>query len=368
MDKLNKAYHKNTYKIIHLPDKQWQHWEMPTGLPSEMQDFSGRLYAATCPETCVWGVIVNERLIAVIETTPEKTFNRLRIHVIWVDMDYRRQGIGHRLIEVAKEQAKIERRHAIILDAQACDAGTTSFLRHEGFMPVGKDDLLYNPDKENLIITFEWHPERRDRLFRRDVEIREERPEDWYEVERMIQQAFWNKYQKGSDEHYLVHKLRKTKEYLPELSRIVLKEGEVVGAIFYSRAYVQDGDERHDILTFGPLGVNTGWRGCGVGEMLLHETMKLATDAGYPGVIILGEPDYYPRVGFQTCDKFDITTDDGKNFDAFMGIELIPGGMKSMHGKFHMAPVFTDLPPGEVGEYNKLFPSLEKQYFPLQWD
>ena len=33
-----------------------------------------------------------------------------------------------------------------------------------------------------------------------------------------------------------------------------------------------------------------------------------------------GEPDYYPLHGFQTCDKFGITTMDGKNFDGFMGI------------------------------------------------
>lgn len=33
-----------------------------------------------------------------------------------------------------------------------------------------------------------------------------------------------------------------------------------------------------------------------------------------------GEPDYYPLHGFHTCDKFGITTMDGKNFDGFMGI------------------------------------------------
>jgi predicted N-acetyltransferase YhbS len=57
--------------------------------------------------------------------------------------------------------------------------------------------------------------------------------------------------------------------------------------------------------------------------MLLKETMKLAADQGYRGIVIFGEPDYYPRIGFKTCDNFNITTKDDKNFDAFMGIELV---------------------------------------------
>ena len=46
--------------------------------------------------------------------------------------------------------------------------------------------------------------------------------------------------------------------------------------------------------------------------------MKLAANKGYKGIVILGEPDYYPRIGFKTCDNFNITTADGKNFDAFI--------------------------------------------------
>lgn len=364
MEIFNKECHNNQYTIIHLPEKQWQHYEIPTG----KHGFSGRLYGSLSPETCAWGVVAGKKLIAAIETVPDAVSNCLCIQMIWVDMDFRKQGIGHRLMKVAKEQAMIERRRAVVLNVQGCHADLTDFLRHKGFMLVGDNLSLYSPDKEEQIAVFEWRLERRQRLSRIDVEIREERPEDWYEVEWMTQRTFWNKYQKGGDEHYLVHKLRSAKEYLPGISRIALKDGEVVGAIFYSLAYVQDGDRHHDVLTFGPLCVKAEWRGCGIGEMLLHETMKLAAGAGYPGIIILGEPDYYPRIGFRTCDKFDITTEDGKNFDAFMGIELIPGGMEDIRGKFYLSPVFTDIPPEEVSEYNKLFPPLERQYFPMQWD
>ena len=44
--------------------------------------------------------------------------------------------------------------------------------------------------------------------------------------------------------------------------------------------------------------------------------------------MIFGEPGYYPEFGFQTCDHYGITTAEGKNFDAFMGIELSSEALK----------------------------------------
>jgi predicted N-acetyltransferase YhbS len=184
----------------------------------------------------------------------------------------------------------------------------------------------------------------------------------------MTQHAFWNKHHLGCDEHYLVHKLRQHKDYLPEISRIAVKDGEVIGCIMYTMASVIDGPFTHEIITFGPLSVEPKWQGCGVGELLLRETMKLAADKGYKGIVIFGEPDYYPRVGFITCDNFNITTADGKNFDAFMAIELVKDSMKDVKGKFHESEVFKNLPKEQVEEYDKKFPILKKLKFPGQWD
>jgi predicted N-acetyltransferase YhbS len=77
-----------------------------------------------------------------------------------------------------------------------------------------------------------------------------------------------------------VKKLRQDKDYLPELSRIALKEGDVIGCIMYSKSRVVDGEEVHEIITFGPLCVEPKWQGCGVGKILLRETMKLAVNKG----------------------------------------------------------------------------------------
>ena len=53
--------------------------------------------------------------------------------------------------------------------------------------------------------------------------------------------------------------------------------------------------------------------------------LVILKEAGYPGVIIFGEPEYYPKHGFQRAGTFGLTDAEGNVFDAFMGIEFVPG-------------------------------------------
>lgn len=391
------------YEIIHLPKEKWKGTIIPikyttdqyydvevnksdkgftieiekkdlpetvTLIPEEY-DFPDKLYEDHWENAFAWGVVVNDELAAAIETDQELWSNRLRITVLWVAEQYQKQGIGHELVEIAKEQARRERRRAIILETQSCNVNAIDFYQHEGFSLIGLDTCCYrNNDlqRKEVRLEFGWFPEYGKRLNRNEVVIRMETEDDWHDVELMTQHAFWNKHHLGCDEHYLVHKLRQDKDYLPELSRIAVKDGAVIGCIMYSRAYVVEDTNTHEILTFGPLCVEPRWQGYGVGELLLRETMNIAKDYGYKGIVIFGEPDYYPRLGFKTCDNFQITTADGKNFDAFMGIELVEDGMKNIKGKFYESKVFENLPKEEVEEYNKTFPMLQKLKFPGQWD
>lgn len=344
--------------------------ETPISHYPEEYDFPDKLYEEWWEDACAWGVCVQGELVAAIETAPEKWSNRLRVTELWVAPEYQKKGIGHALMEVAKEQARLERRRVIILETQSCNANAIGFYLHEGFTLIGMDSCCYaNNDLERKEVRVElgFFLTRPKKLSRGEVEIREERPEDYREVERMTQEAFWNRHMPGCDEHYLVHMLRKSPDYLPKFSRIAVVDGEIVGTIMYSKAWIKEKDKSREIVTFGPLCVKPSWHGCGVGELLLKETMQLVKEAGYPGIVIFGEPDYYPRVGFKTCDCFGITTPDGKNFDAFMGIELQPDGLKNMHGKFYESEVFENLPKEEVEKLNQQFPVLKKQYFPCQW-
>lgn len=343
----------------------------PVTHSADEYEFPDKLYEDYRPNAYSWGVLVKDELVAAIETDQELWSNRLRITELWVSDKYQKQGIGHALIDMAKEQARRERRRAILLETQSCNVNAVDFYQHEGFRLIGLDTCCYrNNDLQRKEVRLELgcFPEDKKKLKREEIEIRMETKDDWYKVELMTQHAFWNKHHLGCDEHYLVHQLRQDKDYLPELSRIALKDGVVIGCIMYSKARIVDGADTHEIITFGPLCVETKWQGCGVGELLLRETMNLAANQGYKGIVIFGEPDYYPRIGFKTCDNFHITTPEGKNFDAFMGIELAKDSMKGIKGKFYEAEVFENLPKEEVEVFNNKFPRLQKLRFPGQWD
>lgn len=352
---------------VHMEKKEF---DTPVSHTPEEYDFPDKLYEEWWEDACAWGVLVKGELAAAIETAPEKWSNRLRITELWVAPEYQKQGIGHALMEVAKEQARLERRRAIMLETQSCNANAVGFYLHEGFTLIGFDSCCYaNNDLQRKEVRLELGilKEKKKRLSRENVEIRKETAEDEKAVERVAQEAFWNRHRQGCHEHYLVHRLRESSDYLPELSRIAAVDGEVVGTIMYSKARIEGEGQTQEIVSFGPLCVKPSWQGTGIGEMLLRETMQLAKEAGYPGIVIFGEPDYYPRIGFQTCDKFGVTTSEGKNFDAFMGIELQPDEKKLLRGKFYKAEVFEQLDKEGVEAFHKEFEPLEKQYFPCQW-
>jgi len=391
------------YEIVHLPKDKWKGTKLPIKYTTshyydvivqtynsgyqitiekknflepvihspETDDYPDKLYEDYWENAYAWGLIINNKLVAAIETDQESWSNRIRITELWVDENYQKQGIGHQLIEIAKEQARRERRRAVILETQSCNVNAIEFYQHEGFALIGMDTCCYRNDdlkRKEVRLEFGWFLPEKQKLSLNDIEIRMESIDDYHQVELMTQHAFWNKFKPGCDEHYLVHKLRLDKNYLPEISRIAVKDGKIIGCIMYSKTIVVAGNQKHEVITFGPLCVEPMWQGFGIGELLFKETMKLASQQGYKGIIIFGEPDYYPRLGFKNCEAFNITTSDGKNFDAFMGIELIPNGMKNIKGKFYESEVFEHLPKDEVEEFNKNFPYLQKMNFPGQWE
>ncbi len=201
-----------------------------------------------------------------------------------------------------------------------------------------------------------------------NIIIRKEQPEDYPATEVMIMRAFWNLHGPGCDEHFVAHMLRESEDYLPEFSRVAEMDGHIVGAIMYSKAWIVGEDKTTEIVTFGPLAVEPTMCNRGIGKMLLEETFSLLREAGVPGICIFGEPDYYPKHGFVTCDHFGITDMEGNNFDALMGYELQEGALACIKGKFKEAEVFEQSPkPEEVDAYSKLFPKYKKLTLACQW-
>jgi predicted N-acetyltransferase YhbS len=193
-----------------------------------------------------------------------------------------------------------------------------------------------------------------------DISIRRENENDYRASENLTREAFWDLYRPGCSEHLVLHKLRNSPAFVKELCFVACDGDTIVGNIAYSKAKVvgRSGAE-HEVLCMGPLGVLPSYQKKGVGTRLLKHSISAALELGYKGIIIFGSPDYYGRFGFVNAEKFRITTSDGKNFDPFMALELSPGSLGGVSGKFHEDPVFS-VDDNELEQFEKNFPFREK--------
>jgi predicted N-acetyltransferase YhbS len=192
------------------------------------------------------------------------------------------------------------------------------------------------------------------------VIIRRERPEDYRETEILTREAFWGIYKPGCDEHLFVHNLRKASCFVGELDFVACEGDRIVGNIMYSRARViGPNGEAEEVLCLGPVSVLPEYQRQGIGGRLIRESLAHASQLGFKGVFLMGNPAYYSRFGFRKTDEFGIGASDGKSHDYFMGLELASGRLKDLFGNFFEDEVFhTD--PQELEEFEKLFPKREK--------
>lgn len=89
-----------------------------------------------------------------------------------------------------------------------------------------------------------------------DIIVGRENESDYRTVEELTREAFWNLYVPGCSEHFILHNLRNSRDFIPELDFIAEKEGKIVGNIVYSRGIIKDrqGAEKA-VLCFGPVSV-----------------------------------------------------------------------------------------------------------------
>ena len=158
--------------------------------------------------------------------------------------------------------------------------------------------------------------------------IRDERPEDFEQVETLTRKAFYNQYVPGCFEHYLVHIMREHEDFVSELDFVLELDGKIVGNIMYTKAkLVDEQGQTKQILTFGPICVDPAHQRKGYGKKLIQHSFERAKELGYDVVVIFGSPSNYVSSGFRSCKRYNVCMENGKFQAAMLFRELVPNAL-----------------------------------------
>lgn len=193
-----------------------------------------------------------------------------------------------------------------------------------------------------------------------ELVIRHEKESDYRIVEELTREAFWNIHVPGCDEHFCLHNLRNSPDFIPALDYVALDGGQIVGHILYSRATIVDSQGRQkEVLCFGPVSVLPSLQKMGIGSALIHHSIGAAKATKYPAICIYGDPRYYGRFGFRCAERYEIKTSDDKYAFALMALELKPNALSNISGRFIESPAFYHK-ESEFVEFDSTFAKKEK--------
>lgn len=125
------------------------------------------------------------------------------------------------------------------------------------------------------------------------VGIRPEKETDYALLDALHSQAFG-----AEGEANLVRNLRQGAFFTPSLSVVAEEDGRIIGHALFSDIVLTGSAGPVKTAALAPVAVLPEKQNQGVGTRLIETGLKAAAKAGYQCVLVLGEPGYYSRFGF----------------------------------------------------------------------
>lgn len=155
-------------------------------------------------------------------------------------------------------------------------------------------------------------------------------------IRQVLTEAFAREDAPVPPEVGLVEALRDSDAWLPELSMLAEVGGDVVAHALLTRVTV--GDEAFPALALGPVAVLPRGRGLGYGSDVVQAGLDEATELGERLVLVLGDPGYYRRFGFEPAARFGLTSpwsSAGDHWQALVLPDAVSGGAQVPAGEVH---------------------------------
>ena len=206
-----------------------------------------------------------------------------------------------------------------------------------------------------------------------NIIIRNETKDDYKKSENLTREAFWNVYRPGCTEHFVLNKFRESKNYIPELSFVMEKDGKMIGHVMYAHSHIKSYDGKTiPIMTFGPISIAPEYKGQGYGTRLLRYSMQKAKEMGGKALAITGNIDFYGKSGFILASEKGIRYADAEPNDRvvpyFLIKELEDGFLDNISGTYSDPEEYfaAEKYPEEFEKYDSQFPPQNKETLPCQ--
>lgn len=150
------------------------------------------------------------------------------------------------------------------------------------------------------------------------MNIRQENIKDYQEVYNVIKLAFETSTNKDGNEQDLVVELRKSNNFIKELSLVAIIDDNIVGYILFTKINIGEYEE----LALAPLAVLPQYQKQGIGGALIKEGHRIAKKLGYHYSVVLGSEKYYPQYGYVKATTYGIKPPFKIPTENFMAIKL----------------------------------------------
>jgi putative acetyltransferase len=132
--------------------------------------------------------------------------------------------------------------------------------------------------------------------------VRTVEPSDRDAVLGVVRAAFTGDGGDGQEEIDIVIATWKVRAGRPGLELVALAGDAVIGHLLAA-----GGDlEGRDVVAVAPLSVAPGYQRMGVGSALMTELLRHGDREDWPAVLLLGDPEYYRRFGFESSAPYGI--------------------------------------------------------------
>ncbi len=139
----------------------------------------------------------------------------------------------------------------------------------------------------------------------------------------------------------LVDKIRNSPNFIPELSLVALENGDVLGHILFSRIIIEA--PQIPALALAPLAVTPLHQRQGIGSQLVQVGLSRCRELNHSIVVVVGEPRYYRRFGFQKASQFGLHSSLPIPDEAFMVLELKPSALMKINGNVCYPAYFNEV-------------------------